>query len=148
VQGFIHSESNEAVHYVDKSRLARKWLCGAQLKASDLKSDAFVILGSSSEFEAISLISEADNVLSIGTPNYVRSLIVTWNDDLGAFNKEWNWSEANACLPVRERLGATSGPRFLPCLPKAWFGLPPGYISCKFQRDGFHTAAIFFDFSQ
>jgi hypothetical protein len=75
VQGFIHSESNEAVHYVDKSRLARKWLCGAQLKASDLKSDAFVILGSSSEFEAISLISEAYNVWSIGTPNYVCSLL-------------------------------------------------------------------------
>jgi hypothetical protein len=55
--------------------------------AHDLKQDAFVILGNRSEFEAICLISEARIILSLGIPNYVRTPIMAWDDDLGVFGK-------------------------------------------------------------
>jgi hypothetical protein len=56
--------------------------------AIEMKEDAFAVLGTDSEFEAICLISDARHILSLGIPGYVREPILTWNDDLGIFSRE------------------------------------------------------------
>jgi hypothetical protein len=56
--------------------------------AREIKDEAFAILGESSEFKAICLISEARHILSLELRGYVRAPITTWDDDLGVFSRD------------------------------------------------------------